>query len=71
MFLIYIDDIFGFVTRTTEELQLFISSFPTFHTALQYTWSITHPATGVTLRSENSTLKTNIHYKPTDSSFLS
>lgn len=45
----YISHIFGIANCTGEKLQLFISSFSTFHLALEYTWSIAHPSLSISL----------------------
>ncbi|KAK2549798.1 hypothetical protein P5673_029619 [Acropora cervicornis] len=66
----YIDDCIGAISSSREELNRFITSVNSFHTALKYTWEISETSLAfldIKVSINGNGLRTSVHYKPTDS----
>ena len=66
----YIDDCFGAISSSREELDHFITSVNSFHPALKYTWEISETSIAfldIKVSINGNGLSTSVHYKPTDS----
>ena len=67
----YFDDCVGATSSSREELNLFINSVNSFHTALKYTWEIFENSVAfldLKLSINDSGLSTSVQYKTTDCS---
>ena len=68
----YIDDIFMIWTEGTEQLEIFLNKFNSFHPAIKFTWQQTSPVQSsvefldVSLTLVGETIEFDLYCKPTD-----